>query len=256
MTLPLWPAGASSGSPDFDALRAALASDDNLREELEAALRANVNRIDPTDRANRFGSGAAVEWIIAAVAYQAGTLSVPGGHNADGFDLQALRDRVRGLWSVKNTTKASGFRLTNGMSGAGRGFTEPVILLSPALPGLTFASPEVHPQIAAAVQQKDDHTFLPLRDVLRHAEEHPECVAPIRMPINPKTGRDDPWMDYVKSLLEPQRFPRLSKLFLDATPPQRSLATEIVELAKLRDAGTLTEAQFEAAIARVTSVAG
>lgn len=73
------------------------------------------------------------------------------------------------------------------------------------------------------------------------------------MPVNPKTGRDDPWMDYVKSLLEPQRFPRLSKQFLDAVPPQRSLATEIVELAKLRDAGTLTEAQFEAAVNRVTS---
>lgn len=96
-------------------------------------------------------------------------------------------------------------------------------------------------------------TPLPLRDALRHAEEHPECVASIRMPVNPKTGRDDPWMDYVKSLLEPQRFPRLSKQFLDAVPPQRSLATEIVELAKLRDAGTLTEAQFESAVNRVTN---
>ena len=253
MRLPLWPAGSTSGSPEFDALRDRLVADDSPREELEAALRANVHRIDPTDRANRFGSGAAVEWIIAAAAYQAGILSVPGGHNSDGFDLQALRDRVRGLWSVKNTTKASGFRLTNGMSGAGRGFTEAVILLSPALPGLTFADPETHPDVAAAVQQKDDHTLLPLRDALRHAEEHPECVAPIRMPVNPKTGRDDPWMDYVKSLLEPQRFPRLSQLFLDAVPPQRSLATEIVELAKLRDAGVLTEAQFEAAITRVTT---
>jgi len=253
MTLPLWPAGSTSGSPEFDTVRAAIAGDDSLREELEAALRANVHRIDPTDRANRFGSGAAVEWIIAAVAYQCGILSVPGGHNADGFDLQALRERVRGLWSVKNTTKASGFRLTNGMSGAGRGFTEAVILLSPALPGLTYAHPDLHPDLAAAVQQKDDHTLLPLRDAQRHAEEHPECVAPIRMPVNPRTGRDDPWMDYVKSLLEPQRFPRLSKLFLDAVPPNRSLASEIVELAKLRDAGTITEAQFEAAVTRVTS---
>jgi hypothetical protein len=141
------------------------------------------------------------------VAYQAGTLSVPGGHNADGFDLQTLRDRVRGLWSVKNTTKASRFRLTNGMSGAGRGFTEPVILLSRALPGLTFAHPDAHSDIAATVQQKDDHICLP--------------------------ARDDPWMDYVKSLLEPQRFPRLSKLFPDAAPRQRSLANEITELAKL-----------------------
>ena len=73
------------------------------------------------------------------------------------------------------------------------------------------------------------------------------------MPVNPKTGRDDPWMDYVKSLLEPQRFPRLSRLFVDATPAARSLAGEILELAKLRDAGVLTEAQFSSAVDRVTS---
>ncbi|WP_309709951.1 hypothetical protein, partial [Pseudolysinimonas sp.] len=59
--------------------------------------------------------------------------------------------------------------------------------------------------------------------------------------------------DAVDRGLELQRFPRLSKLFLDAVPPQRSLATEIVELAKLRDAGTLTESQFEAAINRITA---
>lgn len=253
MNLPLWPAGTTSGSPEFDALRAALARDDNLREELEAALRANLSRIDPTDRANRFGSGAAVEWIIAAVAYQAGVLSVPRGHNADGFDLHALRENVRGMWSVKNTTAPANFRLTNGMSGAGRGFTDPVVLLSPALPGLTYAHPEMHPDVAEAVQIKGDHTLLPLKAAQRHAEEHPECVAPLKMPTNPRTGRDDPWMDYVKSLLEPQRFPRLSKLFLDATPPARSLADEIVALARLRDAGTLTEAQFEAAVAKVTT---
>lgn len=252
MSLPLWPAGSTSGSPEFDTLRTALAADDNLREELEAALRANLSRLDPTDRANRFGSGAAVEWIVAAVAYQAGILSVPGGHNSDGVDLHALRDRVRGLWSVKNTTKKSAFRLTNGMSGAGRGFTDPVVLLSPALPGLTFAHPERHPDLAAAVVVNDDHTLLPLRAALRHAEEHPECVARVRMPENPRTGTDDPWMDYVKSLLEPQRFPRLSRLFVDAAPAARSLADEIVALAKLRDAGTLTEAQFEAAVTKVT----
>ena len=253
MSLPLWPAGSSSGSPEFDTLRRALASDDNLREELEAALRANLSRIDPTDRANRFGSGAAVEWIVAAVAYQAGILSVPGGHNADGFDLHSLRDRVRGMWSVKNTTRSSGFRITNGMSGAGRGFTDPVVLLSPALPGLTYAHPELHPEVADAVLVKDDHTLLPLRAAQRHAREHPECVAVARMPENPRTGTDDPWMDYVTSLLEPQRFPRLSRLFADATPAARSLADEIVALARLRDAGTLSEAQFEAAVAKVTS---
>lgn len=252
MSLQLWPAGASSGSPEFDALRARLATDDNLREELEAALRANVHRVNPTDRANRFGSGAAVEWILAAAAYQAGVLSVPAGHNSDGFDLHSLRDQVRGLWSVKNTTARSNFRLTNGMEGAGRGFVEPVVLLSPSLPGLVYANPERHPEIAAEVRVASDHTEIPFGAAQRHAEQHPECVAPLRAPENPRTGQDDPWMDYVESLLEPQRFPRLSRLFADAAPPVRSLADEILALARLRDAGTITGTQFDAAVERLT----
>jgi hypothetical protein len=252
MNLPLWPAGATSGSAEFDALRDRLAADEGLRQELEDALRANVNRVDPTDRANRFGSGGAVEWILAAVAYTAGVLTVPGGHNSNGFDLRALRDTARGLWSVKNTTQRSDFRLTNGMSGSGRGFVDPIVLLSPALPGLVFADPARHPDVASAVRDVRDATVLPFAAVLRHATEHPECVAPCRMPPNPRTGRDDPWMDYVRSLLEPLRFPRLSRLFSDAEPPRRSIADEIRQLAELRDAGVISAEQFDAAVDRQT----
>ena len=245
------PTAASSGSQAFDSLRNALAADHNLRRELEAALDLNVRRVNPTDRANRFGSGAAVEWILAAVAYSAQVLTVPGGHNANGFDLRDLREDARGLWSVKNTTRRSDFRLTNGIGGAGAGFTEPVVFLSPTLPGITFVDPEVHRHVTAAVVVKADATILPFRTVEAHAVDHPECVAPCRMPINPGTGEDDPWMDYVESLLSADRFPQLSRLFLAARPVQGNLASQLQALVAQRDAGNISQAQFDLLLSRL-----
>src|ERR1700756_3616646 len=110
-----------SGSAAFDAIRSVMETSPALRAELENALDLNVRRVNPTDRANRFGSGAAVEWILAAVAYATGLLPVPGGHNANGFDLRDIREGARGLWSVKNQTKSGEWRITNGLGGAGGG---------------------------------------------------------------------------------------------------------------------------------------
>lgn len=244
---------ASSGSEHFDALRDALALDGHLRSELEAALDLNVRRVNPSDRANRFGSGAAVEWILAAAAYAAKILTVPGGHNANGFDLRDLRDDARGLWSVKNTTKRSDFRLTNGIGGAGSGFVEPVVFLSPALPGITFVDPTVHTEVSQQVIRKPDATILKFAVVARHAREHPECVAPCRMPKNPGTGLDDPWMDYVESLLSADRFPQLSNLFAAAKPVKSSLSAELQALVAQRDAGNITHEQFNILLARLAT---
>ena len=234
----------TSGSPDFDRLRDALNANQGLRNELEWALLANVNRINPSDRANRFGSGAAVEWILASLAYHAGILAVPGGHNTDGFDLRDLRVKAQGLWSVKNTTRRSDFRLTNGMGGAGKGFVDPVLLLSPALPGITFADPNVHSDLVSKCKNTGDATVLPFKSALLHAEEHPECVAVCRMPENQNEGQDDPWMDYVKSLLDPERFPLLSKMFREAKLVNETIVDAIERLVSLRDSGEITQSQF------------
>jgi hypothetical protein len=241
----------TSGSRAFDELRAALSKYPSLRSELEAALDLNVRRVNPTDRANRFGSGAAVEWILAAAAYAAGVLALPGGHNTNGFDLRDLRDDARGLWSVKNTTKRSDFRLTNGIGGAGAGFTDPVVFLSPALPGITLIDPHLHADVAAQVVHKPDATVLPFRAVEAHAARHPECVAPCRMPENPGTGGDDPWMDYVESLLEVHRFPQLSRLFTASKPVQGSLTSELQVLIAQRDSGAISREQFDLLLQRL-----
>lgn len=241
----------TSGSTAFDALREALARDPALRGELEAALDLNVRRVNPTDRANRFGSGAAVEWILASVAYTAGLLTLPGGHSANGFDLRDLREGARGLWSVKNTTKRSDFRLTNGIGGAGAGFTDPVVFLSPALPGLVLIDPRQHVDVRREVVIKSDATILPFRIVEQHAKQHPECVAPCQMPTNPGTGQDDPWMVYVESLLSPDRFARLSRLFVQAKPLQATLTSELQGLVAQRDAGKISADQFDLLVRRL-----
>ena len=242
---------ASSGSHAFDDLRDALIRQPALRAELEAALDLNVRRVNPTDRANRFGSGAAVEWILASVAFAAGLLSIPGGHNSNGFDLRDLREDARGLWSVKNTTKRSDFRLTNGIGGPGAGFTEPVVFLSPALPGVVFCDPKTHTDVRDEVLVKSDATVLPFRVVEAHARRHPECVARCSMPTNPRTGQDDPWMDYVESLLSRERFPQLSRLFAAAKPIQGSLTSELQALIAQRDSGAITAEQFDLLVRRL-----
>jgi hypothetical protein len=59
----------SSGSIPFDTLRDELGRDRNFRTEVERALYLNVNRVNPSDPGNRFLTGGATEWIVAAAAW-------------------------------------------------------------------------------------------------------------------------------------------------------------------------------------------
>lgn len=213
----------------------------------------NVRRVNPTDRANRFGSGAAVEWILASTAFTAGVLSIPGGHNANGFDLRDLRNEARGLWSVKNQTKRGEWRITNGLGGAGGGFKDATVFLSPSLPGLTFVDPRTHVDVSSRVVVKSDAVILPPRVLEEHANQRPECVATCVMPTNPGTGAHDPWMDYVESLLSPERFPQLSHLFVAAKPALLSVAGELQLLVSMRDGGKISAEQFDQLIRNIRS---
>lgn len=242
---------SSSGSKAFDDLRDALARDARLRGEVEAALDLNVRRVNPTDRANRFGSGGAVEWILAAVAYAADVLAIPGGHGSDGFDLRDLREDARGLWSVKNQTKRGEWRISNGLGGAGAGLADSTVFVSPSLPGLTFVDPHLHVDVAEQVVVKSDAVTLPARVVEEHARRRPECVAPVQAPKNPGTGTEDPWQDYVENLLSPDRFPQLSRLFVAAKPVTGTLTSELLNLVGMRDSGQISPEQFDALIKRL-----
>jgi hypothetical protein len=244
-----------SGSDPFDSLRDALAMDHALHDEMESALRLNVDRVNPSDQGNRFVVGGAVEWIVAAAAWAAGALSLPAGHSQKGFDLMALQGAARGMWSVKSQSaaKSAAFRITNGLGGAGRGFAEPTIFVSPNLPGLVLIDPDQHVDTTARAQQKSDAVVLPFGAVLDHARIHPECVAPLRAPANEGRGRENPFLAYSETILTPDRFPRLSKMFSASRPSAGTVTDEVMRLLALRDSGAITAVQFDELIKSVTA---
>lgn len=237
---------ASSGSASFDALRDALGEDPAFTSEVERALHININRVNPSDRGNRFITGGAVEWIIAAAAWHAGVLTLPGGHSQDGFDLMDLQDAARGLWGVKSqsSTSKSDFRMSNGLGGGGRGFSEPTVFLSPHLPGMVFADPDLHTAVKYSERFTNDAIIVPFRVIATHATQHPSCVARLTVPTNEGRGTENPFLAYTKTILVREQFPLLSEMFVAAIPPQRSLSDEVQRLAQMRDDGSITQQQF------------
>lgn len=246
----------SSGSRAFDELRDGLARDPQVRSELENAFRLNVERVNPTDPGNRFIVGGAIEWLIAAAAWSLGVLTLPGGHSARGFDLLDLQDAARGLWSVKAQTGASAgqWRITNGLGGAGKGFVEPTVFVAPHLPGLVFVDPAQHLEVSSEAQAKNDAVILPARAVRIHAQRHPECVAPLVAPVNEGRGRENPFLSYAQTLVNPGQFPRLSRMFEDATPRSGGAVAEVAELVSLRSTGQITDQQFHALVNRIAGL--
>lgn len=250
---PLSETSSTSGSTPFDSLRDGLAVDASFRAEVERALFINVNRVNPSDRGNRFITGGAVEWIVAAAAWHCGVLTVPGGHSENGFDLLDLQSAARGLWSVKSQTAASSgeFRISNGLGGGGRGFADPTVFLSPHLPGLVFAHPEIHLDVTAGQRAKKDAFVMPFRIIKAHAQQNPQCVAPLNVAMNEGRGSENPFLAYTKTILAPEQFPLLSKMFVAAVPATRTISDEIQKLAELRDAGVMSNEQFDYLLTRV-----
>lgn len=242
-----------SGSPAFDRLRTHMLREPAVRSEVESALQVLIDRVDPADRGARFVIGTAVEWIIAAAAWEAGVLTTPGGHSVDGFDLQDVERQAKGLWSVKSSFRRSGgaFRITNGLGGAGRGLTDPTLFLHPRLPGIVLVHPQIHPDVAGKVVAKADGTDLALHWIADHADRDPLCVIQLRMPENQHRGREDAALLFTRGLLAESRFPRLSRVFADSDHQAGSIASEITQLAALRDSGELTHDEYRAAKARL-----
>ena len=228
----------TSGNLSFDRLRDGLGSDEAVRRELENALRVNVNRVNPSDPGNRFVTGGATEWIIAAAAWALGVLTMPAGHSARGFDLVDLQDRARGLWSVKSSTVADGkaFRISNGLGGGGRGLVDP----------------ELHQEVVKAQVVKSDAVQLPFRALSKHVADHPECIAKLSVPENEGHGQENPFLQYTQTILTPEQFPRLASMFVAARPSAHSVAEDLSRLAELRQAGLLDEQQYRAAIEAAT----
>lgn len=240
---------SSSGSSQFDVLRDHLSTNQTVRREVENAFAFLLARANPSDRAARFVVGGAVEWIVAAVAWSANILTVPGGHNANGFDLTDVLNQSKGLWSIKfGAQKSPGeWRITNGLGGSGRGFVEPTIFVHKRLGGLLFIDPAAHPTVVSEVVQTGDAAKLPFRVTADFAQAHPECLARLDVPINEGQAANDPHA-FIKDLLSPTSFPNLARVFEDAKPLPNSVADEIKQLTELRNNGVIDDAQLKRAI--------
>lgn len=245
---------SGSGSPEYDRLRAAFVADSGLRQETEWAYRLAVETYNPSDRGLRFITGGIGEWIMTLAAYRAGLVTLPDGHGADGHDTVELLGKARALWSVKTSYKPGGsFTITNGQGGPGAGLVVPTIFLSPEFPGVVFVSPDIHPGVVEFVEFRRDSSKLDKRHLQVHAKEHPECVIPMSMPTNPGAAVTDPALEAVKVLLDSVNFPRLRSMFEDVRSRQdNSIVTQIKDLRRLFEEGALDEAQYRAAIGRVT----
>lgn len=244
----------TTGSKEFDKLRDYLAANATVRKEMENAFAFLLARANPSDRAARFVVGGAAEWIVAAAAWSAKILTVPGGHNTNGFDLTDLLNNAKGLWSIKfSSQKNPGeWRITNGLGGAGKGFIEPTIFIHKKLGGLLYINPELQPTVKAQATSDEDAVKLPFKVTLDFAAAHPECVAAVDIPLNEGQAANDPYA-FFKDLLASDTFPNLSRVFEDAKPVPKSVSDEVRELTELHEKGALSDTQLQRAINKLLS---
>ena len=223
---------------------------------MEWAYRLAVETYNPSDRGLRFITGGIGEWIVTLAAYKAGIVTMPDGHNADGHDTADLLAEVRELWSVKTSYKPGGtFTITNGQGGPGAGLVVPTIFLSPDLPGIVFVSPMLHADMVDQVVFGKDSTKLSKAIIAAHGRNYPECAIPFTMPENPGATVRDPGLEAVRLLLDNVNFPRLRTMFQDvATRSDVSILSQVKEVKKMHEDGTLDDAQYRAVMNRLTGV--
>ena len=73
------------------------------------------------------------------------------------------------------------------------------------------------------------------------------------MPENPGTANNDPAFEAVKVLIAGGNFPRLRRMLDDATKVDSSLVGQLKELQAMKAAGQISDAQYDAAVKKITS---
>ncbi len=256
---PSSPAAAVSPRDSFRAfqqLRERWSTNSGLGLEVLRAMHEIINRYDVSDRANRFVVGHYMEAVLAATFYGADLIAPPAGANADGFDLRGITAHFHDVMSVKcSFTPGQGFRITNGMNGPGRGWTDPTLFISPSLPGIVYASPAEHPDLAALVRQVSDATTLNLTALREHVRRHPECVIPIVVPANPRTGRGSLGADVFRQIVgdSPGMYPELSRVMVRARIASEGgdMMEQVAQLLDWERGGRITAAQREDMVGRL-----
>lgn len=244
----------SSGSLEFDRLKAHLDKNATVKREVEFAFSALLAAADPSDRGTRFLFGNGAEWILACAAWSAGVLTAPEGHNKDGFDLGDLLDEARSIWSVKASASknSSAVRLINFMGdGKNARWDTPTVFIAPYLRGAVFIDPRTQPEIQQRAKNAKDALTITGKVIRDYADAHPENRIYFDVAVNTGQASNDAYA-FIKSILDPRHFPILSRPFDAATPTKDAhLVDAITQLAQLKERGSITQDMMERAIAKI-----
>lgn len=222
---------ASSGSPEFDALKRHLETTPSVKREVEFAFSALLTAANPSDRGLRFLFGNGAEWIVSAAAWSTGVLVAPAGHNANGFDLGDLLNNARSLWSVKASASktSSQIRLINFMGdGANAIWNEATLFVGPYVDGAVLLDPTKDPDLMDKARKGSDALVLAGGVVKKYAKDHPENHVVFDVEVNTGANSNDPYT-FIKSILDPGHFPLLSKPFVASAPAVGTTMVQQIE---------------------------
>jgi hypothetical protein len=228
----------------FEILKAAFAKAPEIRNEVELALAAVLERLNPSDRGTRFLTGGAYEWVIAVAAWASNIQVFPGGHSENGFDLLEYMESLKGLWSVKSFTSESlsgSLRIVNKMSPGHVVWTQPTVFISPDLPGIVYLDPSLAPVYASLTTQNDEAVVISGAYIKRYSTDNPNCVIPLKAPINQGNGKESPQLDIVASILTSGTYKYLGPVM----NKMRQMATTVDFLRQQYSDGEIDEQTFK-----------
>jgi hypothetical protein len=231
-------------SHPFNLLKESFSKNSSLRSETETALKAVLERLNPSERGTRFLTGGAYEWVLAVACWVAGLKTIPGGHSQNGTDLLLYRQSLKALWSVKSftTPTLSGeIRIINKMSGGLVNFEHPTIFVSPALPGIVYFDPKLAPNFAARSKQDDEKLTIYGKLILEFAKLNPDCVLPFNAPVNPRSGYASPQLEIVTNILTSGTYPCLGPVMTQ----MNKISSTVTFLKSQFDNGEIDEKTFK-----------
>jgi hypothetical protein len=233
-------------SPDhpFQILKESFKQNPKIREEVELALAAILDRLNPSDRGTRFLTGGAYEWVLAVAAWASEIRVFPGGHSENGFDLLQYMDSLKGIWSIKSFTGASltgSLRIINKMSSVQVKWTQATIFIAPDLPGIVYLDPNLAPGYASMTTENDESVSILGKYIKQFALGNPDCVIPFKAPINPGNGKESPQLDVVSSILTSGTYANLGPVM----SKMKQMSTTVNFLRQQFNSGEIDEPTFK-----------
>ena len=246
-------------APDhpFSKLAKALKESPSLQKETEQAMGAILEKHNPSDRAERFVFGGAIEWVMAITCWIAGIRSLPGGHGQNGFDLMELKNGIQGMWSLKSSasSKVSGNvnlrnnQRTSSQQGKAQDlYLHPTVFIGPYLPGITYFDPKLATGYASKFDYDEDAVKFKVSLIADYAKNNPGMVIPFNFPSNPGlTSTEDPNWKIVANILTSGTYSELSA-------PVKTLqqaSDQVRALKSLHQSGKLTDSQWQDSINQI-----